>query len=264
MKRLAGFFLVLGLMTQGAWAQEAQTEMTDEEYAHSFVINNTVYTIYHEIGHLLIGELGIPVLAKEEDAADNLATLLLLSAETVEADNALIDAVDAYFITEEQNADAPIEDAELYDVHSLDTQRAFQIVCLAVGADPETFAQLAEESGLDSDRQENCAFDFAQTGESWNAVLKPHLNDGSQKPEITISYDATDTYSVVADMLRGEEVLEYVTTNILAHYKLPRPVRLTATECGEENAFYDPEAGEITMCYELAELYLTQANSYSE
>jgi len=242
-------------------AQSQEQSLSDEEFAMEFTINNTIYTVYHEVGHMLIGELGIPVLAREEDAADNLATLLLLSAETREADNALIDAVDAYFLSEEANIDSPIEDAELYGVHSLDAQRAFQIVCLAVGADPEIFSEIAESAGVDTDRQDDCAFDFQQASDSWNAVLEPHIHDGSFTPDIEIAYDRTSTYAAVADMLKSSKILELVATNILTNYSLPRPVALRASECGVENAFYDPEIGQITMCYELAALYYTQGLS---
>jgi hypothetical protein len=41
--------------------------------------------LHHEIGHLLINELDLPVLGWEEDAADSLATLMLLWSGTQDA-----------------------------------------------------------------------------------------------------------------------------------------------------------------------------------
>lgn len=250
--------LIIAFLQTPAFGQQDAATLTPEEFAAEFVINNSVYTLYHEIGHMLIGELSIPVLAKEEDAADNLATLLMLSAETVEADNALIDAVDSYFLYEQENVGNPIEDAELYDVHSLDAQRAFQIACLAVGADPEIFTNLAQNSGLDEDKQESCAFDFQQASDSWNLVLAPHLSLETPTADIKVTYGPTVAYEDFAARLKSAEVLE-VSAALLSDYALPRPVHLQTLECGEANAFYDPEIGEINLCYELAETYYNQA-----
>jgi hypothetical protein len=46
-----------------------------------FVIGNTLFVLLHETAHALINELGIPVLGREEDAADALAALVALKME---------------------------------------------------------------------------------------------------------------------------------------------------------------------------------------
>src|SRR5262249_8299399 len=35
-----------------------------------FVVGNTLFALVHEVGHALISEMGLPVLGREEDAAD--------------------------------------------------------------------------------------------------------------------------------------------------------------------------------------------------
>jgi hypothetical protein len=231
--------------------------MAQEEYTPStledFVVNNSVFVLFHEVGHLLIGELGIPILGKEEDAADNLAALLLIAAETVETDQVLIDSADGWFLSDAANTAETFEDAEFYDVHSLDVQRAFQVVCLMVGADTEVFGEIADNVGLDIDRQESCITDFGQTSQSWNAVLEPFLAPEGHSTEIYISYDPTENYVGVQELLRSEEILELTAHFVLQDFALPRPVTLRVAECGEPNAFYDPDPGEIIFCYELAD-----------
>ena len=37
-----------------------------------FVIGNTLFVLTHELGHGLINEFNMPVLGREEDAADSL------------------------------------------------------------------------------------------------------------------------------------------------------------------------------------------------
>lgn len=239
----------------GALAQQSADTEEVNELARQFVLNNGTFVLYHEIGHLLIGELNIPILGREEDAADNLATLLLLSAETVEADSALIDAADGWFLSHSVNAHLPYEDDEFFDVHSLDVQRAFQILCLMAGADQQVFGKVAEQFGLTRRRQSSCAFDFEQTSASWNRVLEPYVNAGDITSEVNIVYDPSRENDGAATLLKEAQFLETAANGILKYYNLPRTVTMRGTDCGEENAYYDPDASEVVFCYELANLY---------
>ncbi len=71
--------------------------------------------------------------ARRRDAADNMATWTLLRKGTPEADQALADAAYGWLLSGIAY-NSTIEDEDLYGNHSLDRQRAFQIVCLMVAA----------------------------------------------------------------------------------------------------------------------------------
>ncbi|HYI71139.1 MAG TPA: DUF4344 domain-containing metallopeptidase, partial [Skermanella sp.] len=60
--------------------QLSPRQLTQEqrEEADLFVLGNTVFILYHELGHALIDQLGLPVLGHEEDAADNLASIMMI------------------------------------------------------------------------------------------------------------------------------------------------------------------------------------------
>ena len=47
-----------------------------------FIVGNMLFVLLHEIGHVLITELGLPVLGREEDAADAYATVTILAMKT--------------------------------------------------------------------------------------------------------------------------------------------------------------------------------------
>lgn len=51
------------LLSLPVQAQDLDETQTAE--AMDFAMHDAVFTMYHEIGHLLIGELGLPVLGKE-------------------------------------------------------------------------------------------------------------------------------------------------------------------------------------------------------
>ena len=67
---------LLATLSLPALAQELTEEQAAE--AMEFAMHDAVFTLYHETGHLLVHELDLPVLGKEEDAADALAVILIL------------------------------------------------------------------------------------------------------------------------------------------------------------------------------------------
>src|SRR4051794_18088900 len=48
----------------------------------AFVAGNALFTLSHELGHAVIATFDLPVLGREEDAADSFATLALLHVGT--------------------------------------------------------------------------------------------------------------------------------------------------------------------------------------
>jgi hypothetical protein len=241
-----------------AAAPTVAQELTEEQQALAteFAINNAMFIMQHEIGHLLVGELGLPVLGKEEDAADSLATLLLLQQGTEEGNQALIDAADGWYLTEMDRGDE-FETSDFYDEHSLDIQRAYQVVCLSVGYDPESFSTLAAEYDMDADRQERCAFDYDSAANSWGGLLEPHYKNGEEGTgAIEVVYEAGgDNYGDIEQMLRDIEFLEGAAASVADNYVLPRDLTFRGKLCDEENAWYSYDDAEVTFCYEMVALF---------
>lgn len=256
MNRLVGGALAAAYLA--AVAPAGAQELTEEQQvlATEFAYNNSLFVLYHEIGHLFVGELGLPVLGKEEDAADSLASVMLLLQDTDEAAQALIDAADGWYLTEYSGEADSWESADFYDEHSLSIQRSYQAVCLMVGADPETFGEVATEFEMDSDRQESCAFDYQQALNSWASLLEPH--EGSDGAEIAMIYEETDEdYAPIAQFLLESGFLEGAAAWVSENYVLPRDVTFRAMQCGEENAYYSHDDAEITFCYELTPFFFS-------
>lgn len=250
---------------QPVFAQDIPDE--DIEAAIEFAMHDATFTLYHEIGHLLVGELGIPVLGKEEDAADALATILLLTDDADEDSyNALIDAADGWYFNAVKSTGSGVDDFSYYSDHSLDIQRAYAMVCLMVGKDPEAFAQTAEAYEIGADRVESCAYTYEQAYSSWTYLLAPHEVTKKPGAKITVVYEDGADFQDFADILQEREVLERAAALVTSRYVLPRPVVFRGTLCGEANAYYSPSDSEITYCYELAadmfELYLFDILGY--
>lgn len=256
MRRLCACALAVACL--GTGVPTVAQELTEEQQvlATQFAYNNGLFVLYHEIGHLFVGEFGLPVLGKEEDAADSLASVMLLAQETEESSQALIDAADGWYLTEYSGDADSWESADFYDEHSLSIQRSFQAVCLMVGSDPETFGEVADEFEMDSERQESCAFDYEQAVTSWASLLEPYA--GSDGAAIEVVYEPADEeYGGIAQFLQDSEFLEGAAAWVTANYALPREVTFRAMQCGEENAYYSYNDAEVTFCYELLPFFFS-------
>ena len=214
-----------------------------------FAISNSLFTLYHEVGHLLIDQMRLPVLGREEDAADNMATWMLLEKKTPEANQVLEDSAEGWALTS-ASFDDRWTNEDFASGYSPDRQRAMQIVCLTVGADGAAFRPVANSYAMLPDRQHSCHFDYDLIDSSMRALLA----DAGTGTDVTVVYhDSAGALVPAAQMLRNSGIIDDVAEEIRRGYRLDNAVTMTVTECGEPNAFYDPETVEIIFCYELVQ-----------
>lgn len=234
--------------------QGLSEEQLDE--ALEFMLGNAIFVLFHEAGHMLVSELELPVLGKEEDAVDALSSIMLLEARDETLDKALTDAADGWFLSDQQ-ASANGADYAFWDEHSLDQQRAYSMVCFMVGQDPEGFKEFADSVELPEERRETCKRDYESALASWNAVLEPHLITNGSQSEFNIRYEGAKTPELkpYAELVKASDILSILPEAVGKTYQLEPGIELVATECGEPNAFWDAEERRLTYCYELAQYH---------
>lgn len=250
-RRFAALAAALAFLAAPALAADA-SRLTDDQKAEAmdFAMHDAIFTLYHESGHLLVHELGLPVLGKEEDAADSLAVVQIFK-NTDDADelfNTMNDVADGWYYSSLNMTD---EDIDTYDDHSLDIQRANTMVCMMVGANPDEFGETADAYEMDADQQDACAETYQQAVDSWDKELAPHRAK-TPGPEIPVTYEKAGRYRQYADELKSRKILESLAEELRTNYALPGPVSIRGALCDEANAYYDPEDHSITYCYELA------------
>jgi hypothetical protein len=217
-----------------------------------FAVNNSLYTLYHEVAHLLIDRLQLPVLGREEDAADNIATWILLQKNTPDANRALEDAAEGWIYTG-NSFDNVWTDADFASGYSPDRQRAMQIICLIVGADGAAFRPVANHYAISDDRQRSCHFDYQLVDRTMRQLLSKQQTGA----EVDIVYHEPGAHLEVAEgLLRNSGIIETVAEEVRRGYRIEGDVTMTVTECGEPNAYYDPTTIEIIFCYELMQDFL--------
>ncbi|MBD1549207.1 DUF4344 domain-containing metallopeptidase [Roseibium aggregatum] len=238
--------------------ERLQTEDLEDLFA--FVTGNVLFALYHEGGHMLVSELGLPVPDQEEDAVDNLATVTMLSVKDADMDLWLSNAMIGWFLI----ADGKVGDIPFYTEHNLDLQRAYRMLCLMAGTDEGSFGQLATDLGLPAERRAHCADVSQQAWQSWQTAIGSRLRN-SDKPAGKISIYYRMVPQDLASMeifLKESGLLELIAEDFDTLYTLPDKVTFTARPCGEENAYWDPDKRELTLCYELmagfARIYLDQ------
>lgn len=239
---LLAMAMLLGLVSPGA-AQTVYEFPEDQEEAN-FIANEVLATFYHELGHALIDILDLPVLGKEEDAADHLSVILM--NEIWQEDSAaaiLASDATAYALQAEQTAAGGYEPAYA-DEHSLDMQRYYNVVCLFYGANPETRQGLADELGLPEERAERCPDEWESAAGSWEAVLAGATPGGEN---VGLLMGEGQEGQPLADLL-AEEV-----ATINERYGMPEHVTVVVADCGTANAFYSPSEWTITICNEYAQ-----------
>jgi hypothetical protein len=159
---LAAFF---GLMF------ERKTNV-DPSYQLAYALNGMTFTLLHELGHAIIGELDLGVTGGEEDAVDDFAALLLLELKqpglTVDGAEAMLD------LGVLSQGQAPFSDE-----HSLSPQRFYNVLCLAYGADPASVAPVAGRY-LPQQRALRCADEYRKKRKAWEAMTEPHTRHPSQ------------------------------------------------------------------------------------
>jgi hypothetical protein len=227
-----------------------------------FVIGNLLFVLLHEMGHVTISEMGLPVLGREEDAADGFATVSMIWMKNAFSDRVLVAAAKGWFYSDRRNQARRIP-VTFYDSHSLDRQRAYQIVCLMVGADPERFGELADQTGLPEDRQTECQADFSNADWSWTKALKDHRRTTQPSTTLPVRYgSAGENLEVFARIMQSVALLEVLAQRFSDKYVWRAPFTIEAKTCGRSHAQWNLANRTVTLCYELAEELATLYLAY--
>lgn len=160
--------------------------VSEIEYQFSQARNNSLnpidatqdvvmHTIFHEFAHALILMYDIPVLGKEEDAADGLAAVLLIESFE-EGQEIALTAADTFRLMRVDKRDLIEED--FAGEHSFDSQRYYSTICQVFGSDPDKYEYLIQNKNFSEERADLCIEDYDKISRSWQSLLKPYLKEG--------------------------------------------------------------------------------------
>ena len=138
----------------------------------------TLFVMLHETGHALVHLLNLPITGKEEDAVDDLATVILLEMKNEASESAVLTTAISFALQGDQRMKA--EDIPFWDEHSLDKQRFYNLICSIYGKNPAKYSPLVQPKILPESRAVRCGDEYAQKLNSWVRLLSPHINNSPQ------------------------------------------------------------------------------------
>ncbi|MEM9580098.1 MAG: DUF4344 domain-containing metallopeptidase [Pseudomonadota bacterium] len=238
----------LGQIDNGLTPAMADEALKDSVRAMSFIL-------FHEVAHMLIHELDLPVLGWEEDAADTLAVYLLVRDPDPNNVPLLSAAIHLFANTQTPFDQLSVEN--FFSEHSMNLQRAYNAVCIMVGHDPLRFTDLADTLGIPEDQRRKCMFRAERALDSWAAVLKPHKRSAGDPSGAELLWDyqrpETQWQRDLGHVYRQTRILERMGASIHDTFALPRQIQFVAANCGKPNAFYMPDRAAVVICWEKLE-----------
>ncbi len=148
------------------------------------VIGPFVDTSLHEFAHALFDMLNLPVLGREEDAADQVAAYIYLQLGKAEARRLIMGTAYAY-LTDAKSDDAPLTPKEFAEdfaeAHGMPQQRAYNVLCIAYGADTKLFGDFVTKGYLPEERADVCEEEYEQVQDAYEELVTPHIDSALAK-----------------------------------------------------------------------------------
>jgi hypothetical protein len=141
------------------------------EYTYQEVVAGAlVGVLLHELGHAVFDMSEVPVIGREEDAADAISTFIALQfskdvARTVIRGYAYLAKVSFGFRS-------PL----YWDEHGTGLQRYYNTLCLAYGGAPEMFGELVAKGDLPRTRAEGCAREYQGVRHAFEKTILPYID----------------------------------------------------------------------------------------
>ncbi len=149
----------------------------DEALAGAFVD-----AILHETAHALFEQQRIPVLGREEEAADQVSAFTILTLGGEDAPGLIRGMAQlylswiGYYQSRPQRPLATGAAPGEARAHPTSGQRLYNLVCLALGFDRKAFTPLAKAVDMPEDRASDCAGEHEQMARAHRALIRPHVD----------------------------------------------------------------------------------------
>ena len=159
------------------------------------LLGPTVDVFLHEVGHAVFDYWQTPLLGREEDAADQFSTYLMLQTDKNDARRLILG--NAYQYKGDIRSPVVVQSMRTFsDVHGTPSQRYYNVLCMAYGADPVLFADFVTSGRLPKDRAEGCEFEYRQVANAWNRLVAPYIDQDVRKEMHSVWLPAVDAQPV--------------------------------------------------------------------
>lgn len=238
---------ILMALALSGWVLAAQAQSN----LSTFSENVLLHVLTHEMGHALIREFDLPVLANEEIAADQFATYMLHRA----LPDRVGDIVRARYQSFMLEGDDETEFSEYPD----DARRAGYTLCFLYGLDPEQHQAMAQEFGMTANEASACRDTSSEIARSWRRILAPlAMRPDARITEVAVIFgdgpwktvmEESDVIRTVYGLLSGIDWHSQITLHI--------------DHC-DEGARWERNGRRILLCDALIDRFEEQARRLDE
>jgi len=225
--------------------QKRPEERPIDPVRYEFMRANLVSTFYHELAHAMIDTMNLPVLAKEEDAADVFAAIMVMHLFNETEARAIVDGALKGSLIDAADWANSGRSWDYSDEHGHDMQRYYTLACLYYGADPENRAEFAETAELPEDRAEVCQGEYQLAARSWGPIIERF---GKNPDDVQISFRHSTRTNVQRE---AAQIVSAEVARMNAGYHLPKGLRVAVKRCKRSStylAYYSPNRRKITLC----------------
>ncbi len=181
-----------------------------------------LFAIAHEFGHAAFDIYNVPVLGRQEDAADQFASHFLLNFGGELAKRLIWGAAYSYNDYMKNAKDKPkvtLPIVAFSSDHGSPEQRFYNLVCIAYGFDPYIFATVVAKGYLPDPRAKVCKYEYSNLSYAITKLIGPHIDqDKAEK-----AFETTSTWSVAPFWHKPDALPSRQEPQALQRLPAPRP-----------------------------------------
>lgn len=153
------------------YEREFRTISKNQAEIDAMVEDTLVQTLFHELGHCLIDVWDLPATGREEDAVDQLATIMMLDGSPEGQDSAINAALEFAIAAKSDNP----KNMVFWDEHSFSKTRFYDMLCLVYGSDPKKNRKMVGPNGLPAERAGRCESEYKRAERAWLKLIEPYV-----------------------------------------------------------------------------------------
>jgi hypothetical protein len=155
------------------------------------LIGQLVFALMHEFGHAAFDIYNVPIFGRQEDAADQFATFIMLQFGGEKAHRLIRGAAYSYIGFIKELKDNPKVTRPLVAFssdHGAPEERFYNLACIAYGYDPNIFYRVVALDYLPEARAKVCKYEYSNLRYAFRKMITPHIDMDKAREVIAKSF----------------------------------------------------------------------------
>jgi hypothetical protein len=156
------------------------------------MVGQLVFALMHEFGHAAFDIFNVPVLGRQEDAADQFATYIMLQFGGEKAHRLIRGAAYSYIgfikaLKDNPKVTRPL--AAFSSDHGSPEERFYNLACIAYGYDAQIFHLVVDNDYLPQARAKYCKYEYSNLRYAIGALIRPHVDMAKAREVIAQAFE---------------------------------------------------------------------------